>query len=419
MKKVFWLISMLALCVFLITSCNGRGSSNVPGETSADANADITETEQTETAAPNEKHIRDLTDETKAKVYKWVEFDLPDDLRQAVVDYMYEQASVEWVCSESFGVKEEWEHWGINLDFQKGVKYTGQPYANSQVNVALFKRAMKDGTYTSPSNSWDDVHGSQCISSILNAFQQAFIIDGWGYSIHPGSEIFKGVKLGNYTVDQKPVDQETYTCEVCQNNGKDVMYNAYAELKKGDTLYTSNDWTHARMVVEVDVIKNAAGVINPNRSIVKCIEQTNTFDTSRSDVKTTWWVDKTYTFAALFEEGYLPATYEPLQTGISHIPYITLDAENKPNVLAKNTLAGNVRSNYPLRYVVLEIFDENGNIAKEYTVRGLMDDYAYGLRKYSINLFGDGLEKGNYTFVLTAGIAIGEYEFERVAFTVE
>ena len=197
------------------------------------------------------------------------------------------------------------------------------------------------------------------------------------------------------------------------------MFDAYSKLLKGDTIFTSNDWSHARMVVEVTVSKNNAGAINPNRSIVKCVEQTNAFDTSRTDVKTTWRVDKSYTFAELFEEGYLPATYEPLQTGISHVPYITLNAENKPNTLARNTLVGNVRSNYPLRYVVLEILDSNGNVAKEYIVRGLMDDYAYGLRKFSYNLFGNGLEKGNYTFILTAGIAIGEYEFERVNFTVE
>lgn len=416
MKKLFLLAATLSLCLLFLASCNPP---ETPNDNIIQETDGTLETEQSGDTEQPGKHIRDLTEELKAKAYKWVEFDLPEDLRQAAVDYMYEQASVEWVCSESFGVKEEWEHWGINLDFKKGVKYTGQPYANSQVNVALFKRAMKDGTYTSPSTSWDDVHGSQCISSILNAYQQSFIIDGWGYSIHPGSEIFQGIKLGSYKVEQRPVDQEIYTSEVCKTNGKDVMYESYSLLQKGDTIFTSDDWTHARMVVEVSVNKNAAGVINPNRSIVKCIEQTNTFDTSRSDVKTTWWVDKTYTFATLFEDGYLPSTYEALQTGISHIPYITLDSENKPNTLAKNTLAGNIRSNYPLRYVVLEVFDRNGNIAKEYTIRGLMTDYAYGLRKYSFNLFGDGLGKGDYTFVLTAGLAIGEYEFERIDFTVE
>ncbi|MBQ4116762.1 MAG: hypothetical protein IJD37_05235, partial [Clostridia bacterium] len=100
-------------------------------------------------------------------------------------------------------------------------------------------------------------------------------------------------------------------------------------------------------------------------------------------------------------------------------PYITLDTENSPTALAKGMLVGNVRSNYPVRYVILEVLNENGEVTKEYTVRGQMNDYAYGLRKYSYNLFGKGLEKGNYTFVMTAGIAAGEVEFERIPFTVE
>ncbi|MBQ6702950.1 MAG: hypothetical protein IJN17_08375 [Clostridia bacterium] len=420
MKKFILLILAVVFCIAVLASCGSDSSDG--GDKTDDVQAtggDETGNEDDPGENQPTGHIHDLTDEMKAKVYKWVEFDLPADLRQAVVDYMYEQASVEWVCAESFGVKEEWEHWGINLDFQKGVKYTGQPYANSQVNVALFKRVLKDGTYTSPSTSWDDVHGSQCVSSILNAMQQCFIIDGWSYSLNPGSESFDGIKVGDYKVDIKPVNQETPTLKVCEDNGKDVIFDAYSKLQKGDTIITVNNWVHARMVVDVTIVKNNAGVLNTRRSVVKCVEQTNAFDTSRSDVKTTWRVDKMYTFEELYADGYLPATYEELQTGISHIPYITLDVENTPNVLAKGQLLGNVRSNYPVRYVILEVLGENGEVVKEYTVRGQMNDYAFGLRKYSYNLFGDGLEKGNYTFVMTAGIAAGEIEFERVAFTVE
>ncbi len=414
MKKIWLFLLALVFCISVLISCNSNKPVE-PKETQGGEEA----SEKGDTPDVPQGHIHDLTDEMKSKVYKSIEFELPKDLRKAAVDYMYEQASVEWICAESFGVKEEWEHWGINLDFQKDVKYTGQPYANSQVNVTLFKKVLKDGKYTSPSTSWDDVHGSQCVSSILNALQQSFIIDGWSYSLNPGSESFDGIKVGDYKVDVKPVNQETPTLEVCTNNGKDVMFDAYTKLQPGDTIITVNSWVHARMVVDVNVTRNSAGMLNTRRSVVKCVEQTNAFDTSRSDVKTTWRVDKSYTFEELFEDGYLPATYEEFQTGISHIPYITLDAENNATALAKNMVSGNVRSNYPVRYVVLEIFNENGEIAKEYTVRGLMNDYVFGLRKYSYNLFGKGLEKGNYTFVMTAGIAAGEVEFERIPFTVE
>ena len=309
MKKLLLVLLAVVFGAAVLISCNNENPPDVPDETKA-----VEETKDGEGEEAPKGHIHDLTDETKAKVYKWVEFELPTDLRQAAVDYMYEQAAVEWVCAESFGVKEEWAHWGINLDFQKGVKYTGQPYANSQVNVALFKRVLKDGTYTSPSTSWDDVHGSQCVSSILNALQQVMIIDGWSYTLNPGSETFDGVRVGDYKVEQKPVNQETPTKEVCDTNGKDVMFDAYTKLQKGDTIITVNNWVHARMVVDVTVTKNAAGVLNTRRSVVKCVEQTNAFDTSRSDIKTTWRVDKSYTFEELFEDGYLPATFEVYET---------------------------------------------------------------------------------------------------------
>ncbi len=186
MKKLVLFLLVAFLCAIVLCSCT---EDKPPVDETTDPQ---------ETTSPNDdnsnKHIRDLD---PSKFSKSVEFELPEDLRQGAVDYMYEQASVEWVCAESFGVKEEWEHWGIDIDFQKGVKYTGQPYANSQVNVALFKRVLENGTYTSPSTSWDDVHGSQCVSSILNALQQSIIVDGFSYSFNPGSERFQGKILGD------------------------------------------------------------------------------------------------------------------------------------------------------------------------------------------------------------------------------
>lgn len=408
MKKLALFLLVAFLCAIVLCSCT---EDKPPVDETTDPQ---------ETTSPNDdnsnKHIRDLD---PSKFSKSVEFELPEDLRQGAVDYMYEQASVEWICAESFGVKEEWEHWGIDIDFQKGVKYTGQPYANSQVNVALFKRVLENGAYTSPSTSWDDVHGSQCVSSILNALQQSIIVDGWSYSFNPGSERFQGKILGDYEVEAKPTNKETPTSQVCRTNGKDKIYAAYALAQKGDVILSSNDWVHARMVVDVTVVKNNEGELNPNRSIIKCVEQTNALDTGRTDgVKTTWRVDKAYTFKQLFSDGYLPCTFEAFETGISHIPYIGLEEGNKDSNLSNKILTGVVRSNYPLRYVVLEILDENGEIVKEYTARGEMNDYTMGLRKHSKNLFGDGLEKGNYTFVMTAGIAAGETEFERIDFTV-
>ena len=175
-----------------------------------------------------------------------------------------------------------------------------------------------------------------------------------------------------------------------------------------------------KMAKKPVLVKGANGKINPNRSYLVTVEQTDTFDGTRKDgVNTTWWIDHQYTFSKLYETNYIPITFEVYETNVGVIPYITLDKEPNASALSKGVVDGTVTSNYPVRYVILEVLNQNGEVAKEYTVRGQMNDYAYGLRKYSYNLFGKGLEKGNYTFVMTAGIAAGEVEFERIPFTVE
>lgn len=413
-KRLSFGVFIFILCVASLFACKSETIVLHEDKLVESTGDTVAEPEQ----LPITKHIRDITD--FSEFYKYVEFELPEDMRQAVVDYMYNQASVKWVCNESFGVKENWEHWGINLDFRKNAKYTGLPYASSQVNVALFERVLDNGKYTSESSSWEEVHGVQCVSSILNSLQQVMIVDGWSYSLNPGSEDFDGKILGNYKVDVRPVNSETHTSVVCENNGAEIMYESYALAQKGDVVMKSDNTVHSRMVVDVTVVRNSSGAIDPVKSQVTCIEQTNTFDRTRNDhVNTTWFVDHKYTFENLYKNGYLPLTFEAYETGISHIPYITLSDEITPSMLAKASLVGDVRSNYPLRYVVLEILDENGETVREYISRGGMKDYGVGLRKCMFPFFGDTLEKGEYIFVLTAGIAMGEYEFERLQFSVE
>ena len=413
MKQI--ILYFLAFCIVVtFFSCDNKGDGGKETDTVENT---LAETESEQTSLDEIKHLSELD---SGKYCESLEFRLPDDFRQAVVDYMYTQASVEWVCSDSFGVKEEWAHWGINLDYRKNTKYTGLPYASSQVTALLFNRVLKDGKYTSDSYSWEEVHGVQCVSSILNSLQQVMVIDGWSYSLNPGSEAFGGKKLGGYKVDTKPIDSETHTSDVCKNNGEEVMFASYALLQKGDVVMKSDNTVHARMVVDTEIVLNETGRVDGEKSIVKCIEQTNSFDLTRSDhVKTTWFVDHEYTFENLYKNGYLPSTFAVYESGISRIPYLALDTEITSSMLVKGMLGGVVSSNYPLRYVVLEITDKNENTVKEYVSVCGMKDYSENLRKMSYPFFGDGLEKGEYTFILTAGLAIGEHEFKRVDFIVE
>ena len=175
------------------------------------------------------------------------------------------------------------------------------------------------------------------------------------------------------------------------------------------------------MLVEDPVIaKSAAGKINPYRSTVKTIEQTNSFDSKRNDgVKTTWFVDHIYTFESLVKSNYVPVTLEIYGKDKSEceIPYLYLDNEITPSVLAKGTVSAcTVKSNFPLRFVKAEIFDKSGKLVSSMVVQDLPDTRSVPLRNHVVKLF-DGVEKGDYTFVLISGIAIGNAELARVDFT--
>lgn len=413
MRKITLLILAL-LTVSLLVACGGNAEKPTGDNTPPSSN-EVVETKKEE--LPNEPIIPIKVED----YYKAVLFTLPEEpFRDAIVSHMRKQAAIEWVCGADFGVYESFNSWGIDLTFKKGVKYTGIPYADTKVSYIQFEEALKNGKYTSESTAWKDVYGVQCVSSIMNSIQQ-FDPKTCGYSsdLTPGLEEFKGIMVGDYKLPENVKQTE----QIIAANSPEVMYEAYAALKKGDIVIMQdliNDKSHLRVVAEDPVIvTNTAGKINKSRSYITCVEQTNSFDATRKDgVKTTWYLDHTYTFDSLITSYYVPVTLEIYNKHISEceVPYITLDNEITVAQITKGSIGANVKSNFPIRYVHLDILDKSGVLVKREKAYDMAKSYGVGLRKYSMNL-PEGLENGDYTFVLTAGIACGSAELARVDFT--
>ncbi len=417
MKKIiFALLVLLSLC--LVVSCgsneNTQGQTNNGGETTV-GTGDVEQTPGNE----NENGILTINPEE----YYYVKvFELPkEDFRSAAVNHMRKQSSIEWICSGDFAVTETFNSWGIDLTFKKGEKYTGIPYADTKVSYDQFNSYLVNGTLTSDSTKWKDVYGVQCVSSIMNAVQQfAPNVAGWSTEIMPSYDQFQGVIVGDYTVP-KGVKQ---TLEIINANGQEKMFAAYSQLKKGDIIITKddiNDSSHLRMLVEdPTVVTNATGKINPTRSYVKTIEQTNQFDKKRTDgVKTTWYVDHTYQFGVLYTTNYVPVTLEIYSKDKSEceIPYILLDKELTPSQVAAGSSVSYVKSNFPIRHVTFNVYDKAGTLVKHTKVYDMANTYSINLRMHAYQIV-DGLANGDYTLVMTAGIAIGDTELQRVDFTI-
>lgn len=422
MKKLaLILVALLSLGVF--TAC-GNDTPDAPPVDGTEALGE-TETENEETKEePKKEEPKRLSDEEKAKYHKVVEFELPEgDFRDVIVDQMRKYSEIEWVAAESFGLNEVIGNndWSVSLSYKKGTTYKGLPYTNYFVNYDTFESLLVNGTFVPDVASWRECPGMDCWSSIRCAFQQFDPLEGWTADWVPGQKTFSMDIVGGYKAPENPQSTQA----VCEFNGKDVMYEAYLSAKKGDILYrkdfSKQDYLHCRVIVEDPTIaKTAQGKIIPTRSFLTTIEQTNQFDKTRKDkANTTWYVDHKYSLDALYDTDYVPITLKSYSKPLSEmeVPYIVLDNEITPSVLAKGTFSSNVKSNFPLRFVRIEILDKSGKTVVFDEQGDLQDVYKMALRNKFGSIF-DELTKGEeYTLVLTVSISPGNAELARVDFT--
>lgn len=222
------------------------------------------------------------------KNQKWkLEGELQDTAswRTTVVNYMTQMATIEWTPSVSF------RHWsygqagGNNMYWSAGCTYYGIPYSqySRNTNLELFKNNLKGKKYVGLSGQRTYL-GSDCSSAVSMAYQQADPQFGIysTYDMFPVSGIMRMV--GNYNHCNT-----NSASEICANNGKSVMQEAYRHLQAGDLVVNDG---HVMMVM------------GNTGSSITVIHQT-TYDSS---LHSTWRVNESYTYNYLFNYKYIPVT---------------------------------------------------------------------------------------------------------------
>ncbi len=360
------------------------------------------------------------------RYYKCFVFDFPKgELRDVVLDHMFKMSNIVWTCSGDFSILKEWEHWTVGVHYKKGEVYHGMLFADLMTPYHRFEELLVDGTFTSDKTSFFENPGVSCYGALLNAIMQVEPIDGYTETLMPGHELFKAKTVGDFYIPSGICK----TGEIIAANPPQVMFEAYAKLQRGDFIGHKNitqggSMCHFRMVVEPPaVVRNENGEIDPEKSTVKCIEQTNCFDKQRTDgVKTTWYVNHLYSFKTLHSTNFMPMTLSVYSKPKSEVekPYLFLNTAIKPETLAKGTFGECViKSNFPTRYIVASVYNKAGELVTEERLGGLSHNvYEYHLDRL-VDLFGR-LEKGTtYTMVVKAGICRGGGEMQRVEFTYE
>ena len=119
-----------------------------------------------------------------------------------------------------------------------------------------------------------------------------------------------GVKTAN---NPKGYDVPDVIRDMKTKNGKDALYECYAQMKPGDCLVSTG---HELMVMAVNLYTTKSGEIDYTLSTVTVCEQIDAWGKKDNFDGTPLfqqgWVDKSYLFTALEEDNYIPFTFAEL-----------------------------------------------------------------------------------------------------------
>ncbi|MBR5156484.1 MAG: S-layer homology domain-containing protein [Clostridia bacterium] len=325
--------------------------------------------------------------------------EITDSRRDQVVDYMSKNAGVLWKSDKDFTyvlqsdkspeeVTDESKLIHIKKDrIYRGVIYS---YAGGDISSFLDYSVGQDenGVHTISGIDWQDVStaggssartarlGNDCGAAVCLALGSI----GHDVSISGVTKItpYLGYpRVGKYI---SPLDYNHSTPLYCEENGEDVMYKAYSQLKKGDLLCRVDDsWSsHVRMVTDVRVIYDENGKIDPEKSLIVCHDQTKNnvkqeikyFDENiGSDVYVIGYYNNTdltdnamFSFKEQCKRGYLPTTAKILVDPSPIQKAEVKDTLSEHNI--ENLFKGTIQSNWMIDKAQIEIIDSDGSLVQ-------------------------------------------------------
>lgn len=429
MKKLIiglLLASLTLLCLASCASGDGNSVETTGPDNAASTNDGIrTEAPATKKEEPKEtvkdnSYVEPLPTDTSKFSFFQV-FKAPEgNPREIVMDYMMDMAEIKWQPAEDFTIG--WEGTAsfdpnMALKFYKGKTYNGTTYGNTHCSLELFSHFVDaNGILKMDNYSYEKIIGNNCSTTMTLAYQQ--IVNMPISVLKPISSRTGLLKLaGDLRIPEGKGDN-WYSAEVFAENGQEAVYEAYTTLESGDILYKSIPGTgHTRMVRKVEVSKSAAGKLMPTRSYIYCVESTNAWDTSEQ--KSLWFIDRKYSFSEAYGTMFMPVTLEIFHKDAPTYSdaYLSYDGKPTENNIKNGLLPGQVKSNFPLNYVMVTVNDADGNTVKREIKAGMTTNYTFDMRK--IYLKTSDLPAGEYTLTIRAGIARGGADIASVKFEIK
>ena len=293
-----------------------------------------------------------------------------DELRQMAVKAMRDSLTVQFAVDKFYRyTKREMVGEKFYTYIPQNV-YCGLPYDDAGLSLIHFYEYYDPtiGLFSFPDDPQliDTMVGNSCAGSVTAAMATVSpSIRGFvTYEMIPH---YGFIAVGPYKIpDGLASLKEIETQTIIEMNGKDVMYESYAQILPADGL-TSRPDDHAIMAIEpAHVVYRADGSIDPSKSYIVIQDQrggtgkgyyTETVD--GVDYHLSGRVYAEYTFKELLDLGYIPVT-APEFVGLKEYvaPYITFD---RPDCTLEDVSLGTVSSPYTIYIGRMILVDEDGN----------------------------------------------------------
>jgi len=344
-----------------------------------------------------------------------------DELRQICVDFMRLQLSVQWTPDK---VVKSYVNDGKDIMLRPENVYCGLPYvANSFGNLYNLMTYYDEQTGRVDFNAMGDeieaLIGNQCSCSVYWAWMRvANSIQYEGSSSILFADGYE--KIGEYTYDESIENFHkagVHTTKICRENGNQVMYEAYAQVKPADgfTKYSGNAGHVIMAAAYPVVVYNEDGTIDGDRSYMTYMDQTSSWknitleDGTQAQIQS--GTDKVTSFGSLYSGGYLPVRIpefcgtDPVEKGKAYITY-----EGDVADMASLREA-DLHTNYDLVNVHIVVTDKNGeDLYNEIIPMGTVSMKGYMLKSLLRGKKFDGFaESGENTISISCLMGNGEH----------
>lgn len=343
-----------------------------------------------------------------------------DQLRQLCISYMEMMTGVVWTADQSLSYSYPSAFAADDngmLNLLSGNLYGGVPYTQAAGNLEAFFDYYDENTgvlaISRMNGNIDQKVGNNCGTAVFWAWQRVSSTISY-YGTRQMNLSHGCIPVGSYTYDGSIENYYAIsTKQICEDNGKDVMVASYAQLKPGDgvTMTVKGIGGHARMVKEIEVVRDAAGKVDPDKSYVICLEQASGGGTREIEDGMVHNIgsENKYSFTNLYQKYYLPVTIAELcgratvQKGEAALPACQTLQE-----LSDATLHGS----YCIARVDVIVSDQNGEVftATKMGSCKTEDQYDFSMSKaIPPATLSRNLKKGeSYTVTVEARLGNGE-----------